>query len=281
MSSYYSHYIWSQGLPHWVPATRDPFFKLLHIVQQTSEIRTRFDFRSKPTEEFVHQIDAAVPKWEPYLLDFGRDTILQSFAPAQKVLSAISLVVEYHTDVERRLRLRHALPPAINAKAWTFNLDELWPLTYESFLSAFAKDYLQAAGDVDEPMDCDLEYPDTSEPETSTASPQDIFPEQHWGDTETLGSQSPTGEGGFTKGEQNADDRSGNPGSQDSHAAVEALEARSGGDPHPGKRVRFPAKLPDGSPFGGLKKKRETKRPEFVERERQPPKCKATRRDRE
>lgn len=68
MSSYYSHFIWSQGLPHWVPATRDPFFKLLHIVQQTSEIRTTFDFRSKPTADLVHQIDLAVPKWEPYLV---------------------------------------------------------------------------------------------------------------------------------------------------------------------------------------------------------------------
>lgn len=81
---------------------------------------------------------------------------MQSFAPAQKVLSAISLVVEYHTDVERRLRLRQALPLAINPKAWTFNLDELWPMTYESFLSAVAKDHLQAAGDVNEPMGMSL-----------------------------------------------------------------------------------------------------------------------------
>lgn len=65
--------------------------------------------------------------------------------------------------------------------------------------------------------DCDLEYPDVFEPETSTASPQHIFPEQRWGDTETLGSQSPMEEWVCTEEGQNTDNRSGNPGSQDSH----------------------------------------------------------------
>ena len=81
--------------------------------------------------------------------------MLKAFAPAQKVLSAVGLVVEYHTDVERRLRLRQVLPPTIDPKDWTFILDELWPLTYGSFLSAVAErsgDLIQATEDIGEPM---------------------------------------------------------------------------------------------------------------------------------
>ena len=61
--------------------------------------------------------------------------LLKTFEPAQQLLSAIALVLEYHTNIQRRMRLRQILPPATQPETWAPGLGEAWPTTYGRYIS--------------------------------------------------------------------------------------------------------------------------------------------------